>query len=156
VLVTAGLDSELSWSTRGVDTGDSLAVYPAVVLAFRPELGRTDFGKFSTRRGRVLDPTLVWYRWLGPPEHAAALDNPLPLLRLPGGNWDIREHTLVEFRPGADSELRPPPQLSFVVDAAGREVDRIVSDPYWRWERSGRLPPASVYALLDFAELPYR
>ena len=110
--------------------------------------------QWIVRDGRRLDPTLAWYRWVGPAEVAAKL--PYSSVHVSGvtGSLPPENHVLVELL------LRPSLQapqyggICLYLDGEGREVGRHPGDPYKIRRDSGELPDEAVFTWLDYESLP--
>jgi len=152
-LVVTGLDSEFRWDERGVRAEKS--DYPAVVFALEPRRGRVGSPQWTVRRGRRQDPSLAWYRWLGPADRVVVLHTVIPfwnegVSRLEAGSTvSLR---FVGF--WVDSGQPKKPSLGFVLDGDGGLLTRYAADEYKTLRDAGVLPNEMTFDLLDFEALP--
>jgi len=153
LLVVSGLNSEERLDQMGFDVAGTLASYPAVVFALRPEVGRTACGDFVVAAGAVHDPTLAWYRWLGPADQIASFQGPRASITSSTGQWSAHDHVRASFSPDGGFSL-PLPILTLFLDREGQEVGRVVADAYQRHQLAGELPLADVYRLMEYSDLP--
>jgi serine/threonine protein kinase len=151
-LLVCGYDSEKRWDERGVPMKDTIARYPNVVIALNPTDGHvaTDW---CVRDGRILDPTVTWYRWLGPVEHLAMLNEPQAALSLRVGDLDPGTHALYQLYP-SDNQRQPLGEMLFVFDAEGHVIKSFDDDVHKAARASGRCPPSNLYTFFDYSELP--
>jgi hypothetical protein len=152
-LVVTGLDSEFRWDQRGVrsEKGD----YPAVVFALEPRGGRVGSPQWLVRRGERRDPSLAWYKWLGPAESVVALHTVVPFFNDVANRLEAGSMTSLRFVGFAtDSDQPKKPSLGFVLDSDGRILTRYAADEYKSLRDAGVLPNEKTFDLLDFEDLP--
>ncbi len=150
-LVVTAFCSAARWDERG-EPWSGGAAYPRVVFAVEPRLGHAGT-PWTLGDDRVRDPTVLWCRWLGPPE-------PLTLLEEFRLVLETRPHAMggsvvmarVSVVVGGDE----PAILDFALDAMGAEVRRSTCDRYKAAMREGLVPDPGVFRLLDIADLPPR
>jgi serine/threonine protein kinase len=151
-LLVCGYDSEKRWDERGVPMTNTIARYPNVVIALNPIDGHIA-ADWCARDGRILDPSVAWYRWLGPVDHLAMLNEPQAALSLRVGDLDAGSHALYQLFP-ADSQRQPLGEMLFVFDAEGHVIKSFDDDVHKAAQASSRCPPSNLYTFFDYSELP--
>lgn len=153
LIVCAGLASEKPWAELMKESNSPR--YPAIVFALAPIDGRSPWKTWNVRSGKRLDPTLAWYRWLGPAADLAPLGAIEPELDKEVGGFDPSDHIGVAVL--SDHPRLPTPRASllfFVIDGQGKECGRHAFEEYRVLQKLGIAPSDDVYTLLDFDELP--
>jgi hypothetical protein len=151
-IVLCAVNSEHRWDEQGFPAVDGT---PIVLLCF--EAVRRHRAPFPglVRQGSRLDPTLRWYKWLGPAKALGCFRRLKARLLPVPDQWQDGWHIAVSL----EGELRAPDtsdmRIMLILDAEGREVHRWVYDGYKRAERSGLVPPDATFRLLDYEELPH-
>jgi predicted Ser/Thr protein kinase len=152
-IVATAPNSEHSWSSRGQEVRRS--EYPLAVFAVRPRDGRTGTRNWIVRDGRVLDETLLWYRWLGPAEDVIALGATEMRLSNDTGRFDRANHFLLDVvtaRP--ELGMRPATLLRYVLDGDGIVRASWPNEDYRTLAAKAPVPPFDRFSLLDLARMP--
>jgi hypothetical protein len=146
-IVVAGLASETRWDERGLDWPG--APYPFVVFTIEPQLGHIA-DPWIVEHDRVRDPTVRWYKWLGPVDQIGALGT--FELRIASRSTATGEELLV-----ARAHMwKSSAEMMFGLDETGTEITRWTSDVYKAGVLAGELPDPDVYRLFDINQLPAR
>ncbi len=152
-LLVAGVLSERPWDELRPSLRGSPASYPIVVFALVPSDGHVA-GNWVTRAGQVLDPTLAWYRWLGPPEHVGTLGGAQASLSGRAGDLDPGRHVHVMVPASPRGATGPNAGLNYVIDAEGEVVRAFADESYTSAHRAGEVPAFETYGWNDLSELP--
>lgn len=153
-LVLSGVYSEARWDQRGLAWGG--AAYPCVILALEPRLGHLG-EPWAIEHDRPKDPTVRWCRWLGPADKLRPSDPAVPVDRFVlditaqgrgAGDWILFAAVNVTLAAGDGARFR------IALDDAGAEFRRYTFDSYKVAVRTGELPEAESFRLLDITELP--
>src|SRR5262249_45342880 len=120
-----------------------------------PRAGRVGSPQWMVRRGSRRDPSLAWYKWLGPAENVVGMRTVFPFFndvasRLEAGN--TASLRFVGY--WVDSDQPKKPSLGFVLDGDGRVVTRYAADGYKSLRDAGVLPDEASIDLLDLERLP--
>lgn len=149
--------SEKRWIERGFDLGEN--EYAAGVFSCEPKLDHLG-DQWVVFAGQRLDPTLLWYKWLGPADKLPNTGNISPSL----GRFQADEavggpRCHVNFRldvVGVAKSESVYRQLYMFLDADGNEFRerRHAGDRYDSDHRRGELPSPAVYEWLNYEDLP--
>jgi hypothetical protein len=143
------VNSEWRWDERGVAL--TYSQHPTVVFVLDIVDGHIEEIDFVVQNGKHLDPTLHWYRWLGPTEHLDSLGKHIEAV---SSQYARRagHHFKLLIRRKSDRESL----MSFTFDPQGQELERTSSDEYKKWQSSGKAPALEMFQLLEVGQLPPR
>jgi hypothetical protein len=151
LLVFTGVNSEHRWDERGYDTRGGR--YPAVVFALRPHDGHLASGRWMVHDAKMSDDSVAWYRWLGPAEWLAPLNDVYGVLAEPGSGWDATRYVESCWSCGRGAGV-PRAGFTLLLNERGDVVGRWDDDNYKASRREGATPEIGVFELLDYSDLP--
>jgi hypothetical protein len=153
LLVCSSWRADHRWTERGVDLPKN--DYPLVFFGLRPIDGHVAGDRFLAMDVAASDPTLAWYRWLGPTGILGSMRRMVAYGRGAGGQWSDGHHAEIQVSGWADE--RPhneQPTIALVVSESGEIVHRWCGDAYKRELLNGAVPDLAEFRLFDLSELP--
>ncbi|KAA3606063.1 MAG: serine/threonine protein kinase [Planctomycetota bacterium] len=151
-VVFAGVNSEGNWIRRGYPSNGK--EYPAVVFAIKPELGKLEREQWMVKDQETQLDSVLWYRWLGPPELLQGFRGGSPLLTVGQGHTvkdklTFRYNFQFDYEAGSERVA-----FHFTLNSRGETTSRYTGEDYRAFREQGLVADFSEFKLLDYSVLP--